>query len=83
MQKTIEVFENDEAERFLEYFLAYKEFSKKTDYIRRILASNRSKTSCESFSQISKSKQPSKNHSDIGIDLEVIRGETDFTRLEP
>ena len=83
MQKTIEIFENEEAERFLDFFSAYKEFNKKTDYIRRILASSQSTTSCDSFSQINESKQPCNNHSEIGISLEIVRGKTDFTPVGP
>ena len=45
MSKKVEVFENEEAERFLDYFVAYKKFSSKADYLRCIIALNNEITS--------------------------------------
>lgn len=54
MSKKVEVFENEEAERFLNYFVAYKKFRNKADYLRCIIALNREITSDNQNLQLAK-----------------------------
>ena len=61
MPKTLEVFENEDAEKFLEYFSAYKRFSTKADYIRQIIVSNVENISSKSFPQLAESETASQD----------------------
>jgi hypothetical protein len=78
MSRTIEVFENEEAERFLDYFSAYKKFSTKAEMIRRIIVSNVEATSRKSFPQTPELEISNQDLTAMGIDVTAVNGELDF-----
>ena len=70
MTKKVEVFENEEAERFLDYFVAYKKFSNKADYLRCIIALNSEITSDNrnlQFAETDRLESLSENQSAAGM----------------
>ena len=56
MPETVEVFENEEAERFLDYFVAFRKFSDKAECLKRIAAVNSEVASFESNLQLAKAE---------------------------
>ncbi len=47
MLKPLEVFENEEAEKLLEYFVAYRKLSSTADYLRCVAKVNSEVSFCE------------------------------------
>jgi hypothetical protein len=78
MPKTLEVFENEEAEKFLEYFSAYKKFSIKADIIKRIISANVENVSWKSFPQVPELETTNQDKTAIGIETTAINREFDF-----
>lgn len=78
MPKTVEVFENEEAERFLDYFSAYKKFSTKAEMIRRIISSNVKTASWKSFPQTPDLETTNQDQTVMGIGATAVNGELDF-----
>ncbi len=84
MTKTFEVFENEEAERFLEYFSAYKKFSIKADFIRRMITSNSDITSSGRNPELAKTELPEAASQDLlTIDLSTAHAGVDLTPTRP
>ena len=75
MSETVEVFEKEEAERFLEYFLAYKKICAKADNLKRMIASNSQSAKADHF-------EPAREcQSTIGLEPAHIEVEAFLTKL--
>jgi hypothetical protein len=71
MSRPIEVFENEEASKLLDYFVAYKKLMSKVEYIKCISALNSEVHFCENQSQTENNTLPTINANQPAIGLPV------------
>jgi hypothetical protein len=80
MSQAVEIFENEEAEKFLDYFVAFRKFSNKADYLRRLLTVGSEIALPESNLQHAEADQL-ENQSTIGLADAYQEAESTSTRL--
>ena len=69
-KRIVEIFENEEAEKFLEYFVAFRKFSSKANDFRRLIAASSEIALSESQNLLGKREQldaGNQNQSAIGL----------------
>jgi hypothetical protein len=73
MSRPTEVFENEEASKLLDYFVAYKKLMRKIEYIKCISALNSEVRFCENQSQAENNTMPTinDNHPAIGLPVDL------------
>jgi hypothetical protein len=73
MSRPIEVFENEEASKLLDYFVAYKKLMSKVEYIKCISALNSEVRFCENQSQTKSNTLPTinDNQPEIGLPADL------------
>jgi hypothetical protein len=69
MSRPIEVFENEEASKLLDYFVAYKKLLSKVEYIKCISALNSEVRFCENQFQTKSNTLPTINDNQPAIGL--------------
>lgn len=84
MSQSVEIFENEEAEKFLDYFVAFRKFSNKADYLRRLITVGSEIALSESNLQHAEADQLdslNENHSTMGLAAAYGEAESIPTRL--
>jgi hypothetical protein len=84
MSQAVEIFENEEAEKFLDYFVAFRKFSNKADYLRRLITVGSEIALPESklhHAEADPLDSLNENQSTIGLTASYGEAESNPTRL--